>query len=208
MCHIQAPFKCFNSVILYPFFNFKSIILTFLRIFFCLLQILMMEEEKMLTIFSFILTILGSINWLLIGLLQYDFVAGIFGYQASIFSRIIYIIVGASSIVLVYKLIKGKGSINVFSRRNKKDLAKNIQKMNSNSKDEQEQKVQTEYYDDSQSAKVPVYNVESSHENISSEQFHDNYYQNGKSNYANDNYDSRYENGHESLFDEHLNSHK
>lgn len=168
----------------------------------------MMEEEKMLTIFSFILTILGSINWLLIGLLQYDFVAGIFGYQASIFSRIIYIIVGASSIVLVYKLIKGKGSINVFSRRNKKDLAKNIQKMNSNSKDEQEQKVQTEYYDDSQSAKVPVYNVESSHENISSEQLHDNYYQNGKSNYANDNYDSRYENGHESLFDEHLNSHK
>ena len=76
----------------------------------------------MFTIISFILTLLGSINWLLIGLLQYDFIAGIFGYQASIFSRIIYIIIGASSVFLVYKLIKGKGNIAVFSRRNKKDV--------------------------------------------------------------------------------------
>ncbi len=83
----------------------------------------------MLTIISFILTILGCINWLLIGLLQYDFVAGIFGYQASIFSRIIYVIVGVASLFLVFKMIKGKGTIAVFSRRNKKDLAKNIKKM-------------------------------------------------------------------------------
>ena len=47
----------------------------------------------MLTILAFILTILGCINWLLVGLLQYDFVAGIFGYQASILSRIVYIII-------------------------------------------------------------------------------------------------------------------
>lgn len=83
----------------------------------------------MLTIIAFLLTIAGSVNWLLIGLLQYDFVAGIFGFQASIFSRIIYIIIGASSVFLVYKLFKGKGSIPVFSRRNKEDLAKNIEKM-------------------------------------------------------------------------------
>ena len=83
----------------------------------------------MLTIISFILTILGSINWLLIGLLQYDFVAGIFGYQGSVFSRLIYIIIGASCVMLVVKLIKGKGTIAVFSRRNKKDLAKHIEKI-------------------------------------------------------------------------------
>ena len=159
----------------------------------------------MLTIFSFILTILGSINWLLIGLLQYDFVAGIFGYQASIFSRLIYIIVGASSVVLVYKLFKGKGSINVFSRRNKKDLAKNIQKIN-NTKDENEQRVQTEYYDN-QYAKVPIRNVESAHENISSEQLHDDYNQYKNPN-SNNNFDAMNENGHESLFDEHLNNHR
>lgn len=83
----------------------------------------------MLTIISFILTILGSLNWLLIGLLQYDFVAGIFGYQGSVFSRLIYIIIGASCVMLVVKLVKGKGTIAVFSKRNKKDLAKHIEKM-------------------------------------------------------------------------------
>ena len=83
----------------------------------------------MLTILSFFLTITGCVNWLLIGLLQYDFVAGIFGFQASIFSRIIYIIIGASSIFLVFKMFKGKGTIAVFSRRNKKDLADKIEKM-------------------------------------------------------------------------------
>ena len=83
----------------------------------------------MLTIISFILTILGSINWLLIGLLQYDFVAGIFGFQASVFSRLIYIIIGASAGIIIFKLIKGKGTLAVLSRRNKKDIAKKIEKM-------------------------------------------------------------------------------
>ena len=92
----------------------------------------------MLTIISFILTILGSINWLFVGLLQYDFVAGIFGYQASILSRIVYIIVGASSLFLVFKLIKGKGTIAVFSFRNKKDLAKNIKKIGKKDDDKEE----------------------------------------------------------------------
>ncbi len=82
----------------------------------------------MITIIAFLLTLIGSVNWLMIGLLQYDFVAGIFGYQASILSRIIYIIVGASSIVLVFKLFKGKGTLNILSKRNKKDLANKINK--------------------------------------------------------------------------------
>ena len=85
----------------------------------------------MFTIISFLITIIGSINWLTIGLLQYDFIAGVFGFQASVFSRIIYIIFGAASIFLVFKLFKGKGTLAVFSRRNKKDLMKNIEKMQS-----------------------------------------------------------------------------
>ncbi len=88
----------------------------------------------MVTILAFILTILGSINWLLIGLLQYDFVAGIFGYQGSIFSRLIYIIIGSACIMLVFKLIKGKGTIAVFSKRNKKDLQKQISKIGNKQK--------------------------------------------------------------------------
>ena len=98
----------------------------------------------MLTIISFILTLLGSVNWLTIGLLQYDFVAGIFGYQASVFSRLIYIIIGASAGLLIFKLIKGKGTLAVFSRRNKRDVVKVIEKMH-HKKDEE-----------------PAYNVEAS----------------------------------------------
>ncbi len=83
----------------------------------------------MLTILAFLITLIGSVNWLMIGLLQYDFIAGIFGYQASILSRIVYIIIGAASFVLVFKLFKGKGTINVLSKRNKEDVAEKIRKI-------------------------------------------------------------------------------
>lgn len=83
----------------------------------------------MLTIFSFLITLIGGINWLMIGLLQYDFIAGIFGYQASVFSRLIYIVFGLSGIILLFKLFKGRGTIAVFSRRNKKDLKENMDKI-------------------------------------------------------------------------------
>lgn len=83
----------------------------------------------MLTILSFLLMTAGCINWLMIGLLQYDFVAGIFGYQGSVFSRLIYILIGASCFLFIFKIIKGKGTVNIFSRRNKADVAKNIAKI-------------------------------------------------------------------------------
>ena len=87
----------------------------------------------MFTILAFLLSTAGSINWLMIGLFQYDFIAGIFGLQASILSRLCYILFGFSCFVLVFKLIKGKGAISVFSKRNTKDLEKNMAKMQSNS---------------------------------------------------------------------------
>ena len=69
----------------------------------------------MFAFLSFLLVMLGCINWLCIGLLQYDFVAGIFGYQASIFSRLIYITVGIASIYLLFKAFKDKGKINIVN---------------------------------------------------------------------------------------------
>ncbi len=69
---------------------------------------------------AFLLVIAGSVNWLLIGLLQYDFVAGIFGYQGSVFSRLIYIVVGAAALFLVVKLFIDKGSIHVWGAKKKK----------------------------------------------------------------------------------------
>lgn len=83
----------------------------------------------MFTIIAFLLCIAGLVNWLMIGLFQYDYIAGIFGFQASIFSRIFYVLFGLSAIILIFKLIKGKGVIAVFSRKNKKDLEKNFNKL-------------------------------------------------------------------------------
>lgn len=44
------------------------------------------------------LVIVGALNWLLIGLFQFDLVAAIFGGQAAAFSRIIYTIIGIAGI--------------------------------------------------------------------------------------------------------------
>ena len=66
----------------------------------------------MLSILSFIIVILGCMNWLSIGLFQYDIVAGLFGYQGSIFSRMVYILVGVAASWLLFSVIKNKGNIN------------------------------------------------------------------------------------------------
>ena len=74
----------------------------------------------MLSFISFILVCIGSLNWFSIGILQYDFVAGIFGSQSNIFSRLIYTLVGVASIVVIVNLIKNKGKFTVsFKKANK-----------------------------------------------------------------------------------------
>ena len=79
----------------------------------------------MLTLISFIVTIIGAINWLCIGILQFDFVAGLFGSQSSIFSRIIYAAVGVFAIMLLFNFIKNKGRIVFdYSKKNKKESLK------------------------------------------------------------------------------------
>ena len=44
------------------------------------------------------LVIIGAINWLLIGIFQFDLVAAIFGGQAAVVSRIIYTLVGLAGL--------------------------------------------------------------------------------------------------------------
>lgn len=69
-------------------------------------------------VFAFILTILGGINWLTIGMLQYDFVAGIFGTQANVFSRLIYAVIGMASIYTLFLAIANKGKIFNSKKKN------------------------------------------------------------------------------------------
>ena len=47
---------------------------------------------------ALLLVIVGALNWLLVGLFQFDLVATIFGGQQSFFSRTVYSLVGVSGI--------------------------------------------------------------------------------------------------------------
>ena len=48
---------------------------------------------------ALILTIIGAINWGLIGFFQFDLVATLFGGQNSAFSRIVYGLVGLAGLI-------------------------------------------------------------------------------------------------------------
>lgn len=97
----------------------------------------------MLTFVSFIIVMIGSLNWFFIGAFQYDFVAGFFGTQASLLSRLIYFIIGMASFVLLAMAFKNKGKIkiteNSFKQKNnnfeinnkKRNNKENVREFNS-----------------------------------------------------------------------------
>ncbi|GIO87627.1 DUF378 domain-containing protein [Paenibacillus faecis] len=49
---------------------------------------------KTLNVIALTLLIIGGLNWLLVGLFQFDLVASLFGGQDSTLSRVVYVIVG------------------------------------------------------------------------------------------------------------------
>ena len=55
---------------------------------------------------SLLLTIIGAINWLLVGLFQFDLVAYICGGQDAVISRIIYSIVGVAGLWCITLLFR------------------------------------------------------------------------------------------------------
>ena len=57
---------------------------------------------------SLLLTIIGGINWLLVGVFQFDLVAWIFGGQAALLSRMIYTVIGAAALWCITLLFRGK----------------------------------------------------------------------------------------------------
>ena len=75
--------------------------------------------------FAFLLTILGGLNWLTIGALQYDYVAGIFGTQANVFSRIIYFLVGIAAMYILVVTVFSKGKLKLFGYKKPKQKKEN-----------------------------------------------------------------------------------
>ncbi|MCA1032728.1 DUF378 domain-containing protein [Bacillus timonensis] len=55
---------------------------------------------------ALVLTIIGAVNWGLIGFFQFDLVAAIFGGQDSALSRIIYGLVGIAGLINLGLLFK------------------------------------------------------------------------------------------------------
>ena len=57
---------------------------------------------------ALILSIIGAINWGLIGFFQFDLVAWIFGGQAAVGSRIIYALVGLAGLWCISLLFRDR----------------------------------------------------------------------------------------------------
>lgn len=62
----------------------------------------------MLDTVSLLLIIIGAINWLLVGIFQFDIVAWLFGGQGAIISRILYTIIGAAGLWSISLLFRDK----------------------------------------------------------------------------------------------------
>ncbi len=56
---------------------------------------------KALNVISLILVILGGLNWLSVGLFEYDVVSELFGGADEVGSKIVYIIVGIAALYAI-----------------------------------------------------------------------------------------------------------
>lgn len=57
---------------------------------------------------ALVLAIVGGINWGSIGLFRFDLVAGLFGGQTSIVSRVIYALVGLAALWCISLLFRAR----------------------------------------------------------------------------------------------------
>ncbi len=59
------------------------------------------ENMKGLHILTFILLVVGGLNWLLVGLFAWD-IGEIFGGQSAMISRVVYVLVGIAAILELF----------------------------------------------------------------------------------------------------------
>jgi len=74
---------------------------------------------------ALLLVIIGALNWLLVGLFQFDLVATIFGGQQSLISRIVYSLVGISGIWCSKMLLSDSPSPRLISQPAMKRMESN-----------------------------------------------------------------------------------
>ena len=62
---------------------------------------------RALNVLTQVLLIVGGLNWLLVGALDFDLVAALFGDMTPL-SRIVYVLVGLSAVYQIFPLVSGK----------------------------------------------------------------------------------------------------
>ncbi|MGN4544966.1 DUF378 domain-containing protein [Bacillus cereus group sp. MYBK95-2] len=67
---------------------------------------------------ALVFTVIGAVNWGLIGFFQFDLVASIFGGQNSALARIIYGIVGISGLINLGLLFKPSENLGTHPETN------------------------------------------------------------------------------------------
>jgi uncharacterized membrane protein YuzA (DUF378 family) len=65
---------------------------------------------------ALVLTIIGGLNWLLIGIFNFNFVSSIFGVGSAL-SRIVYIIVGIAAIWCITMLLRRDNTVGTRHSR-------------------------------------------------------------------------------------------
>lgn len=65
---------------------------------------------------ALILVIIGALNWLLVGLFQFDLVAAIFGGQDELLSRFVYTLVGLAGIWCISLLFREREKVDNQNR--------------------------------------------------------------------------------------------
>ena len=93
-------------------------------IIFLSLRILILKREgyimrtlNVISAIAFVLLVIGGINWLSIGLFNYDFVMAIFGGAGIWMSRVIFSIVGISALWLICYVIVAKDRLSLHQDR-------------------------------------------------------------------------------------------
>lgn len=62
----------------------------------------------MIDTISLLLVIVGAVNWLLVGIFQFDIVSWLFGGQGALLSRIIYTVIGAAGLWCISLLFRDR----------------------------------------------------------------------------------------------------
>lgn len=61
---------------------------------------------------ALVLSIIGCVNWGLVGLFQFDLVAWLFGSSAALLSRIVYTLICLAGLWCISFLFRGKGFLD------------------------------------------------------------------------------------------------